>query len=64
MSFSKRCKICGKTYSLPDFFALALPDNGIGQLHGLHWRNCECGGTLVVPEDAVPSITTKSPEAA
>lgn len=60
----KRCKVCGAKYSLTEFLALNRPANGISQMHGLHWRNCPCGGTLVVPEDEVPTITTKHPEAA
>ena len=64
MIFKKRCKCCGQAYSLTEFLALALPANGIALLHGLHWRNCACGGTLVVPEDEVPSITVAPQEIA
>ncbi|MDP2275260.1 MAG: hypothetical protein Q8K32_31230 [Archangium sp.] len=54
-TFAKRCKVCGKQYSRAEFFALPPPHNGIAKMHGLHWRNCPCGGTLVVPDEEAPN---------
>lgn len=46
-SGGKVCGCCGKAYTRPEFLALALPSNGVGEAMGLVWRNCSCGSTLV-----------------
>ena len=43
----KVCSCCGLTYSRPEFLALALPSNGVGESMGMQWRNCSCRSTLV-----------------
>lgn len=47
-SMAKRCA-CGRSYTRRAFLRLPKPSGG-GQMHGVYWRNCVCGSTLVIDE--------------
>lgn len=53
----KTCSACNQTYTWPEYEALPLPKSGRGQTieqgYVQTWRNCPCGGTMMVEAGTV-----------